>query len=124
MQVAVAKRKVNRALDQQWREKIQVGPILTKLQDHIQEKCELSSTQIAAAKILLGKVMPDVKQVEHTGKDGEALPAIQVTFVAAPEEKAIEHQAESGTVPRVVPPDEPLTLEQRAKALDEDDEDE
>ena len=119
MQVAVAKRKVNRSLDQQWREKIQVGPILTKLQDHIQEKCELSSTQIAAAKILLGKVMPDVKQVEHTGKDGEALPAIQVTFVAAPEEKAIEHQAEVNE-PR--PLDEPLTLEQRAKALDESEE--
>ncbi|MDE1828253.1 MAG: hypothetical protein KGH65_03785 [Candidatus Micrarchaeota archaeon] len=54
---------------------IKVGLILKKLQDHIDDPASngLQATQIAAAKILLGKALPDLKATEHSGPAGEAI---------------------------------------------------
>ena len=48
--------------------RIKAGEILYRLQRHIMGKIELSATQISAAKILLGKVLPDLKQTEYSGR--------------------------------------------------------
>ncbi len=58
-----------RTAAQRQREKIQSGMIIRRLSDHVQGKCEMSSTQIQAARILLNKTMPDIKALEiaHTG---------------------------------------------------------
>lgn len=40
---------------------------MRRLRKHVLGQVEMSATQIKAAEILLRKVVPDVKQVEHTG---------------------------------------------------------
>lgn len=49
------------------REKIQGSLIINRLQDHVTGKVEMSPSQVNAAKTLLGKVIPDLKAVEHSG---------------------------------------------------------
>lgn len=60
-------------LTDEWRAKIQATAICARLQGHIDGKIELSQTQLAAAKILLAKVIPDLARSELTGKDGKEL---------------------------------------------------
>lgn len=58
---------------QKTRDKIQASAIVNRLQDHVYGKVELSASQVNAAKVLLNKVLPDVRQTELTGPEGEAL---------------------------------------------------
>jgi len=70
----MAARKSTEELKESWREKIQASLIINRLVDHSLGKNEMSSTQINAAKIVLAKVLPDLKateikaDVEHSGK--------------------------------------------------------
>lgn len=53
------------------REKIQTTQLVKRLTDHALGDVEIMTTsQVNAAKILLNKILPDVKQVEHMGEDG------------------------------------------------------
>lgn len=49
---------------QRARERITGSKVLTRLIDHVEGKTELSNSQVNAARILLGKVLPDMKSVE------------------------------------------------------------
>lgn len=49
------------------RERIRVGVVLKRVQDHALGNCEMSATQLKAAEILLKKAIPDLKGVEHSG---------------------------------------------------------
>jgi len=49
------------------RERIKAGMIITRLQKHLNGELEMSGTQIQAARILLGKALPDLQAVEHSG---------------------------------------------------------
>ena len=63
------------------RAKIQSSMIIGYLAKHVSGEREMSATQIAAAKILLGKSIPDLQSVEMTGPDGgPVLTQISVTF--------------------------------------------
>ena len=53
---------------QKTRDNIRGSQLVNTLQNHVLEDKELSATQIQAAKILLAKILPDVKQVEHSGE--------------------------------------------------------
>ena len=44
--------------------KIKTGKIIGKLQRHIDGTVDMTNTQVQAARILLNKVMPDVKSIE------------------------------------------------------------
>lgn len=66
-------RKNKTTLSDTWKERIKSGVILDRLQKHIEGKLELSNTQVAAAKIMLSKVVPDLARSELTGKDGKDL---------------------------------------------------
>ncbi len=46
------------------RAKIQAGVIIKYLQDHVLGKKEMSSTQVAAAKILMDKTLPNLAQTD------------------------------------------------------------
>jgi hypothetical protein len=59
------------------RDRIKTTLILKRLEDHVDGKNEMSATQIQAARILLGKAIPDLQAVAHTGSDGGP---VQVTF--------------------------------------------
>lgn len=50
-----------------WRQKISISMLTNRLQDHVKGECDLSQTQVAAARILLGKVAPDLQAVQHSG---------------------------------------------------------
>jgi hypothetical protein len=49
------------------RQRIRVGVILRRVQDHVLGNLEMSQTQLKAAEILLKKAIPDLKGVEHSG---------------------------------------------------------
>ena len=55
-------------------EKIRQSAVLNRLLGHVMGEVEMSATQVAAAKTLLNKYLPDVKQVEiETSVDGRTL---------------------------------------------------
>lgn len=49
------------------REKIQGSQIINRLSKHVMGEVEMTASQVNAAKTLLGKVIPDLKAVEHSG---------------------------------------------------------
>jgi len=51
-----------------WRAGVRVGLIRNRLQNHFLGKIELSPTQLKAAEILLGRTIPAMAHVEHTGE--------------------------------------------------------
>ena len=53
-------------LDRKLRDKINASQLITVLGKHATGQCELKNTQIKAAEILLKKVIPDLKSVDHT----------------------------------------------------------
>ncbi len=52
--------------DENTRNKIQASQLINRLTDHVLKDKEMSSSQVNAAKILLGKVIPDLKQSDIT----------------------------------------------------------
>lgn len=55
------------------RQKIQTTMIVTRLQNHLAGKCDLSTTQVQAARILLDRTIPTLTSTELTGRDGKDL---------------------------------------------------
>ena len=49
------------------RQRIRATKLVQRLQDHVHGLCEMSSTQVRAAEILLKKSIPDLSSIEHTG---------------------------------------------------------
>lgn len=66
--MAARKRKV--ALTDDWKQNIRASMIMNRLVDHVDGKIDLTPTQINAAKIVLGKILPDLARSEVTGQDG------------------------------------------------------
>jgi len=63
----MAGRKAGFKMHEAQRERIQVSMIVNRLQDCLAGKVELSAQQVNAAKILLGKVLPDLSATELSG---------------------------------------------------------
>lgn len=79
----MAARKFAIRQDEQTRAKIQAAQIINRLHKCIMGELELSSQQVSAAKILLGKVIPDLSAVEQTTemtvKNVVAMPEVKPT---------------------------------------------
>ena len=56
------------AMTEDHREKIQVSHIIRRLSKHVEGEVEMTTSQISAAKILLGKVLPDLQATQLTGE--------------------------------------------------------
>ena len=72
--------------DENTRKKIQAAQIINRLAACVNGEVELSAVQVSAAKILLGKVLPDLASVQHSGdKDNplHTIDRIEVVYVAA-----------------------------------------
>src|SRR5487761_2371672 len=69
----MAARKRKTFLTEEWKSKVNVANLMRRLLDHFEGKVELTRTQIAAAKIVLAKLVPDLSKSELTGADGEPL---------------------------------------------------
>lgn len=55
-------------LSEDWKAKIQASQLINRLQKHVDGEVDLSATQVNAAKILLGKAVPDLKSTDNTHK--------------------------------------------------------
>lgn len=59
--------------------KIQASQLINRLTDHaLSSEPIMDASQVNAAKILLNKVIPDIKAVELTGKDGDPVEISQI----------------------------------------------
>lgn len=65
----MAATKRNAMLHEEARGKIRTTQLINRLQDHVDGKVELSATQVSAAKILLGKCIPDLQATTITHED-------------------------------------------------------
>lgn len=66
----------------EWRNKIKTSMLVNRLYDNALGKITLSLSQIKSIEILLRKTIPDLKAIEHTGKDGGAIEqSITVKYV-------------------------------------------
>lgn len=61
------------------REKIQASNLINRLADHIDGKTKMTTTQVNAAKVLLNKILPDLKATELTGAGGQDLFPKEIT---------------------------------------------
>lgn len=52
------------------RRKIQASQLINRLTNHVLGEVEMSATQVQAARILLGKSVPDLSSVALTGEEG------------------------------------------------------
>lgn len=66
--------------------KIQASQLINRLTKHaLSSKPLMDPSQVTAAVKLLGKVVPDLKAVEHTGADGGAIEMVfKTVYEAAP----------------------------------------
>lgn len=63
------------------REKIQAAQIINRLNTHIlADKPIMDASQVSAAKVLLNKIIPDLKAVEHTGENGGPIQVLVTRF--------------------------------------------
>lgn len=64
------------------KDRIRASQLCNRLDSFVRGEIVLSPAQVQAAKILIGKVVPDLKSVELTGaEDKPLLSAVTVTFV-------------------------------------------
>ena len=71
--------------DYKTRQKIQVSQLVNRLSNHAlgKEGVDMTPTQVNAARILLGKALPDLQATEHSGPDGGPISAkVEVVLIA------------------------------------------
>lgn len=65
------------------RKKIQTSQLINRLTEHaLSDEPIMDASQVAAARALIGKVVPDLKAVEHTGEGGGPIQVARVELVA------------------------------------------
>ena len=75
--------KRNRAgLSENTRTRIQATMLVKRLEDHVLGKCDMSATQVQAARILLNKALPDLQAIQHNA-DPDGAP-FRFTFHIGP----------------------------------------
>lgn len=67
----MAARKEKVTHDDKTKRLIQSSQLINRLISHANGEVELTATQINAAKIVIGKYIPDLKAVELSNKDGQ-----------------------------------------------------
>ena len=65
----MAARTNKRLHDEQTKRRIQASQLLNRLTLFANGKVEMSSAQVLAAKVVIGKSIPDLKSIEHSGND-------------------------------------------------------
>ena len=79
--------------DERLGERIRAGMIVDRLQKHIDGTLEMTNTQVQAARILLNKVMPDVKayEIKHVEQDsGHAIDNTKLRAIINGESKRLD----------------------------------
>ena len=80
--MAARKNKIQQ--DEQTKRRIQASQLLNRLTLFANGKVEMSSAQILAAKVVIGKSIPDLKSIEYSGNDEKPVQRhMTVEFVEA-----------------------------------------
>ena len=66
----MAARTNKRLHDEQTKRRIQASQLLNRLDSFANGKVLMSQAQVVAARVVIGKSIPDLKSVEVTGSDG------------------------------------------------------
>lgn len=66
----MAARKNKTTHDDKTKRLIQASQLLNRLYSHANGEVEMSQSQVNAAKVVIGKAIPDLKAMELTGQDG------------------------------------------------------
>lgn len=82
--------------DDDTRLKIKTTQLCNRLVAHAMGEIELSATQINAIKILLGKTLPDLQSVEHSGEIATPYVMAMPEVAASTEEWANQRSTSSG----------------------------
>lgn len=69
--MAARKNKIKH--DEPTKRRIQASQLLNRLNSFAKNEVKMTSAQVLAAKVVIGKSIPDLKAIEHTGKDGKPL---------------------------------------------------
>lgn len=69
--------------DNRTKDRIRASQLLNRLTQFANGECELSPAQVQAAKIVIGKIIPDMKAVEVSGPGGGAIQSrVSIEFVS------------------------------------------
>jgi len=66
---------------------IQASQLLNRLISHANGEIELTQSQINAAKIVIGKYIPDLKSIEHSGEINGTVNASLTVKLVTPQSK-------------------------------------
>ena len=90
-----------------WRDRIRPAIILAKLQQHVEsaDGDVMTMAQIKAAEVLLRKVIPDLKSIEHTGE--VSLPRLVIDMRRRIDIQDVEAE--------LIPPPAPVALESQKR---------
>ena len=90
-----------RTYPQRQRDKIKAGMVINKLLAHVKGEIEMTSTQVQAARILLSKILPDLKVIavsEHSlipeVSESQRLTDDQLMYLASRARPLLEGHAE------------------------------
>jgi len=59
--------------DDKTKKLIRASMLLNRLADHAEGKVEMNNSQVNAAKVVIGKSIPDLRAIELTGEEGKAM---------------------------------------------------
>lgn len=62
------------------RQKIKTSQLINRLMSHVNGEVDLSRTQVAAIKILLGKSLPDLQSIALTDADHTGPAKLEITW--------------------------------------------
>lgn len=70
--------------DDRTKDRIRASQLLNRLTQFANGEIVMDAAQVSAAKIVIGKIIPDLKAVEHTGKDGGDIKSlVRVEFIGS-----------------------------------------
>ena len=65
----MAARTNKRLHDEQTKRRIRASQLLNRLESYAKGEIEMTQGQVMAAKVVIGKSIPDLKSIEHSGND-------------------------------------------------------
>jgi hypothetical protein len=80
----MAARTNKRLHDEQTKRRIQASQLLNRLESYAKGKIDMTQGQVMAAKVVIGKSIPDLKSIEYSGNDDKPVQRhMIVEFVGA-----------------------------------------
>ena len=86
----MAARTNKRLHEEQTKRRIQASQLLNRLECYAKGEIEMTQGQVLAAKIVIGKSIPDLKAIEHSGNDERPVQRRMIVEFVAPKRSESE----------------------------------